>query len=161
VENSLVSSALVFGDLQARVYNKFSQVTWSNQWSDSLIGDETTAQYNDTVYPLVVQNRGATQERWACIFTGTTAFRVVGENTGQIATGNINTVLSPLNPATGTPYFTINPLGWGGGWAAGNVLRFNTAAANAPFWIVRTVLQGNSDYTSDGFKLQIRGDIDR
>ena len=161
VENSLVSSALVFGDLQSRVYNKFSQVTWSNQWSDNIIGDETTAQYNDTVYPLVVQNRGATQERWACIFTGTTTFRVVGENTGQIATGNINTELAPLNPATGTPYFTIDPLGWGGGWAAGNVLRFNTAAANAPFWVVRTVLQGNSDYTSDGFKLQIRGDIDR
>jgi hypothetical protein len=67
----------------------------------------------------------------------------------------------PLNPATGTPYFVLNKLGWGTGWAADNVLRFNTAAANYPIWLARTVLQGPASALSDSFQVQIRGDIDR
>lgn len=158
---SYVSSALIFGDLQSRAFSKFSQESWTNVWSDSIIGNPTTAQYNDTSNPIVTNNRGATEEKWALIFTNSTSFRVVGKSIGQIATGDINTNLSPINPATGQPYFTILATGWGTGWSAGNVLRFNTAAANYPIWLARTVLQGPSTELNDGFQLQIRGDIDR
>lgn len=106
-------------------------------------------------------NRGALEEKWALIFTSNTAFRVVGKSVGQIATGDINTNLAPVNPATGVPYFTLQALGWGSGWAAGNVLRFNTAAANYPVWLARTVLQGPATALNDSFQLQVRGDIDR
>jgi hypothetical protein len=85
----------------------------------------------------------------------------VGKTVGQIATGDINTDLSPLNPATNQPYFNLNKLGWGTGWAAGNVLRFNTAAANYPVWLARTVLHGPATALNDSFQLQVRGDIDR
>ena len=158
---TLVSSALIMGDLQGRVYNKFSQVAWTNVWSDSRIGNNTTAQYNDVLYPITTQNRGSDQQRWALIFTSATSFRIVGEVAGQIGTGDINTDLAPLNPATGTPYFVLNKLGWGTGWAADNVLRFNTAAANYPIWLARTVLQGPATALNDSFQVQIRGDIDR
>lgn len=161
MESTLVSSALIMGDLQARVFGEFSQESWTNVWSDSLIGSNTTSQFNDTLYPITTKNVGAAEERWALIFTNSTSFRVVGENAGQIATGDINTDLSPLNPASGLPYFVLNKLGWGVGWSAGNVLRFNTAAANYPVWLVRTVLQGPSSALSDSFQVQIRGDIDR
>jgi hypothetical protein len=57
---------------------------------------------------------------------------VIGEHVGVIATGDINSVCSPLNPATGKPYFTIDPLGWGSGWAVGNILRINTVGAIYP-----------------------------
>lgn len=159
--SSMVSSALIFGDLQARAFSKFSQESWTNVWSDSIIGNPTTAQYNDTLYPIVTTNRGALEEKWALIFTSNTAFRVVGKSVGQIATGDINTNLAPVNPATGVPYFTLQALGWGSGWAAGNVLRFNTAAANYPVWLARTVLQGPATALKDSFQLQVRGDIDR
>ena len=159
--SSMVSSALIFGDLQARAFSKFSQESWTNVWSDSIIGNPTTAQYNDTLYPIVTTNKGALEEKWALIFTSNTAFRVVGKSVGQIATGDINTNLAPVNPATGVPYFTLQALGWGSGWAAGNVLRFNTAAANYPVWLARTVLQGPATALNDSFQLQVRGDIDR
>jgi hypothetical protein len=161
VDETLVSSALIIGDLQARVYGKFSQEAWTNAWSNSLIGNPTTSQYNDTLHPILTTNRGALEEQWALIFTNSTAFRVVGKSIGQIATGDINTLLSPLNPATGQPYFTLTNLGWGTGWSAGNVLRFNTAGANFPLWLARTVLQGAGAALSDSFQVQIRGDIDR
>jgi hypothetical protein len=59
---------------------------------------------------------------------------------------------------TGVPYFIINYLGWGTGWSAGNVLRFNTDAANYPLWLARTTLQSNPTVYTDNFKMQIRGD---
>ena len=115
----------------------------------------------DTLYPITTKNRGAAEEQWALIFTSNTQFRIVGKAAGQIGTGDITTDCSPNNPATATPYFTLRALGWGSGWSAGNVLRFNTAAANYPTWLARTVLQGPATALNDSFQIQIRGDKDR
>ena len=157
---TLVSSALIMGDLFARVTDVYEQYIWTGVWSDDLIGDAPLASYNNTVYPLTVTNHGATQERWAIIFTSSTAFRVVGEFSGQIAVGDVNTDCSPANPATGEPYFTIPAAGWGSGWSTGNVLRFNTIAANKPIWIARTILQSEAASGSDHFCIEVRGDVD-
>lgn len=157
---TMVSSALIFGDLQARVSVLFEQQTFSTTWRDTPVGDPIVAQYNSTLYPLILTNQGATEERWAIIFTGTTTFRVVGEHVGQIATGTTSEDCQPINPATGVPYFKIDYRGWGGGWQNGNCLRFNTKGGNHPFWVARTVLSGDAPVTQDRFQLQVRGDID-
>ena len=103
----------------------------------------------------------ATPERWAFIFQSSTAFNIVGESAGVVGTGSVNTVTAPVNPATGVPYFTIPILGWGSGWAAGNVLRLNTKAANFPLWVARTTLQSPAAAPgTDQMTLSIRGDID-
>jgi len=155
-----ISSALVIGDMQARATAPFDQATWTGEWSDSVVGSETSAEYNSVLYPIVATNIGTMQERWAMIFNSPTEVRVVGESVGQIAVLPIANVIAPINPATNAPYFTIDPLGWGGGWSTGNVLRFNTIAANYPVWIARTVQQGPATEQSDGFRVQIRGDAD-
>ncbi len=156
-----VSSALVVGDLFAHASRPFDQQTWTGEWSDDLIGSDTTAEYNDTQYPIVVSNDGATEERWLLRFTAPTAVDVIGETSGQIATGlSIATEIAPLNPATGKPLFSIDPAGWGAGWSTGNCLRFNTYAANYPVWMARTVKQGPAQGGSDSFRIQIRGDAD-
>lgn len=158
---SYVSSAFMAGDLHARVSLLFDQATWSPQtFSDALVGSAATATYNATNYPIEVMNDGATTQRWALLFTSTTAFNVIGEDLGVIATGTTATDCSPINPATGQPYFIIRKEGWGAGWSAGNLLRMNTVGALASMWVVRTVKQGPStgeDYT---FSLLARGDVD-
>jgi hypothetical protein len=40
-------------------------------------------------------------------------------------------------------------------------MRFNTAAANYPLWVARTVAAGQPEADDDRFSIQIRGDIDR
>ncbi|WP_254203929.1 hypothetical protein [Aeromonas sp. FDAARGOS 1402] len=130
--DTYVSSALIIGDLWARYTNLFDQKAWTNVWSDYLIGDQSTAQYNDTVYPILVTNRGALQERWAVIFTSSTTFVLVGEHVGQIAAGDVNTDLAPINPNNGQPYFLLDKRGWGSGWASGNVLRFTHRGSRRP-----------------------------
>ncbi|HMS06123.1 MAG TPA: hypothetical protein PKD73_10065, partial [Burkholderiaceae bacterium] len=157
---SFVSSALVAGDLFARVSLVFDQVTWSGAWSDALSGSSATATFNNTQYPIRVTNRGALTERWIVRFTNSTSFEVIGENVGVIATGNTSTDCAPSNPATGVPYFFLPALGWGNGWATGNVLRFNTIGAQFPVWVVRTVQQGPESVSDDNFTLLIRGDVD-
>jgi len=77
-----------------------------------------------------------------------------------IATGNTSADCAPNNPATGVPYFRLPALGWGNGWATGNVLRFNTIGSQFPVWVVRTVQQGPESVPDDHFTLLIRGDVD-
>ena len=159
---SMISSELVIGDLQARAHTLFSQQTWTLEWKDSRIGANTIAQFNTALFPVEVTNRGSIEERWAIIFTNTTNFNVVGESVGQIAVGNTTTDLAPMNPATNVPYFTLQAAGWGAGWAAGNVLRFNTAAANYPVWLARTVLQGPAaSQETDSVQIRVLGSVNR
>ena len=160
-DNSIVGSALVVGDMFSRYTAKFVQGTWNSTWADVPSGTGISANYNDALYPIAVTNKGAIQERWAIIFTDTTNFRIVGEVSGQIGTGSVNTDCAPLNPITNAPYFVIKKEGWGSGWASGNVLRFNTVAAMYPVWCVRTVKQSEPTILSDNFQIMYRGDIDR
>lgn len=159
--DTIVGSALVIGDMQARYTRKFVQGSWSNVWADEPTGAGILANYNDALYPITVTNKGAIQERWSLIFTSGTDFRMVGEYSGQIGTGNVNADYAPINPITGAPYFIIKKEGWGAGWANGNVLRFNTIAANFPVWVIRTVKQSEPTTISDEFQIMLRGDIDR
>jgi len=155
-----VSSALIMGDLQARMSLNFTQTTWGNAWADAPVGGAPSSAYNFATYPLVLTDKSCLQERWALRFTDSQNFQVIGESVGQVATGAVSADCIPTNPSTGLPYFTLRATGWGGGWAAGNVLRFNTAAANFPIWMARTVLQSAASSQSDSFRLQIRGDVD-
>lgn len=161
VSGSYISSALVKGDIRARANVLFDQGTWNNTWSDTIQGSTATGTFNDAQYPIVVNNKGALKERWAVVFTNNTNFNVIGERVGVIASGNTSAACSPMNPESGTPYFTIPAEAWGLGWAAGNAVRFNTEAAMIPFWCVRTTLQGPETVGNDNFVLLSRGDIDR
>ena len=159
---SFISSALVGQDLKARVSVLFDQATWDAvTYADSVVGSVAPGTYNDILAPLAVTNKGAVTEKWALRFTNTTTFDVIGEHVGTISSGTIATDTSPLNPATGSPYFTIKGIGWGSGWAVGNVLRFNTVGALFPVWIVRTIQQGPESVINDKFTILVRGDVDR
>ncbi|HCA7032661.1 TPA: hypothetical protein MX422_007039, partial [Pseudomonas aeruginosa] len=160
---TLASSALSWGDLQARLHHWFTQRTWdigSPNWTDEPKGDGTTANYNSLAYPPLIANRGAIDAKWALVFNSSTSFSVVEEKLGVIANGTTTTDTAPINPETNTPYFTIRKEGWGSGWAAGNAVRFNTDSCLGPMWIVRTVLSGKGTVEDDEFHLQIRGDAD-
>lgn len=160
--NSLVSSAQILGDAQARYGSLFAQGTWTGVWSDTLIGSPPSGggQYNDATFPLVLLNRDAITQRWRLTFTSSTAFNVIGEEIGSIGTGDTTSGAAPINPATGLPYFEIDGAGFGAGWSTGNTLRFNTFAAGGPLWVARTVISGPATNEDDRIRLQVRWDKD-
>lgn len=156
----LVSSVIYIKDMQARAYNKFHQAAWNNNWLDVVEGETISATYNTVFYPIEVTNSSAIKERWAIVFISATTFKCIGEFVGEVGTGSISEDYRPVNPNTRKPYFTLKKEGWGGGWANGYVMRFNTDSATFPVYIVRTILQGESTDVKQGFTMQLRGDID-
>lgn len=160
---TFVSSALSWGDLQSRYHHWFTQKTWNQgvpNWSDVPVGETTTANYNLLSYPPIITNRGAIDGKWALVFTSASQFQVVEEKLGVVSTGSTAQDCAPVNPETNQPYFNIRAAGWGSGWAAGNAVRFNTDSCLGPLWMARTVLSGQGTVDDDQFKLQIRGDAD-
>ena len=117
---STVSSAVVYGDLQARTKNIFTQRTWNSaipNWTKERIGSDTTSQYNLINNPIQIENKGAIEGKWALVFTGSASFQIVEEKLGIIGAGSTSSDSSPTNPETGTPYWTIEADGWGSGWS--------------------------------------------
>ncbi|MDD5271711.1 MAG: hypothetical protein PHU14_03215 [Methylovulum sp.] len=155
---SFISSALLIGDMQARVNVAFEQTAWTAAWADTRSGTAPLAQFNSLLFPIIVTNQGAIMERWVVVFTSPTAFSCYGESYGLIAIGTANEDFSPINPLTQQAYFTISAAAWGLGWSTGNCFRFNTISANFPLWIARCTNQSEAVAFTDQFKIQVRGD---
>lgn len=145
------------GQLQARVsLAPFMQQAWGRVWNDVSSGPPITPRYTGAVS---MNNAGGTTDRWAVVFTSTTAFVLVSERLGQIASGNISSNFIPLNPLTSQPYFTLFASGWGGGWLPNNVVRFNTQGAHAGAWVSSCVSPSMASGVNTG-TLVIRADVD-
>lgn len=157
-KNAMISGLMYIGNMQARYNSLFEQSTWkTDEWSDIPNG-RPNWRYNDQDYPLIVTNADTVKERWALLFYSPTEFRIYGENLGLIGVGSTSSDCVPINQNTGAPYFRLKKQGWGqGGQAAGNVLRFNTIAANQPFWITRSVVPSDEVAKSDSFSFRFRG----
>ncbi len=160
-EDTLVSSALLMGTMQARVYNVFTQDVWKNKFLDYREGDDSTFKYDTSIAPIEVTNESCIQEEWALVLTSSTSFDFIGKNVGKIASGTTLEDFSPLNPVTGKPMLKMKKEGFSAGGRSGNVLRLNTNAANYPVWVVRTVLQSNATNINHSFSLEFKGDKDR
>lgn len=159
-DDSRVSGVLYCGTLQSRVTNVFAQTTWDGVWQDTVRGSEPLSQYNDTLYPIVVTNAGAYPDRMLVRFTSSTAFQVIGENLGLIATGTINQDCAPVNPLTSETYFTIDYRGWGSGWATGYCLRFNVVGCAYPVDLIRAVQPSSPTGQDDAVELLFVGNVD-
>ncbi|RTD94163.1 hypothetical protein EJO68_10170 [Variovorax atrisoli] len=160
--DSYVSSALPMGDVKARVSLLFDQQAWTGVWSDALIGNPADATFNDIDFPITVTNKGAVTERWRIqVNSGGTTYNLIGEHLGQIVTGQgMGVDCSPIGPS-GVPYMTIPAAGFGAGWAAGQVIRFNTVAATFPFVPIRTVQMGAETVLDDSFEILVLIGVDR
>lgn len=153
--NSTVASVQVLGDLQARVGKVRDMTAWSNNWD--LDGAPATGNLNTVDYPIELTNDTAVNEDWVLLFTSPTAFRCVGKRIGQIALGDTLTDFAPINPLTNSPFFIIRAGAFGGGWNAGEAIRFETFASAKPLMALRTVQAGHSQITTDKAVLSFRG----
>lgn len=159
-----LSTCVPLGDLGAAITAPFSQVAWTSVWQDTIIGTPIAAQYDYSSYPITVTNDGAITERWRLTFAGSTTLHITGEHIGQITLSALSTTaeIAPINPITNKPYFTIDPLGWGSGWVAGNLVRFNTTGADCGIWAIRCVQPSAvpDPGTPDRVRLTLLGDVD-
>lgn len=162
------SSALILGNsnLQGRISKVFQQLSWDGTtWSDELIGNDAVAKFNDSLYPVEIDNLSGIQERWIFQFQTATTVNIIGEYSGVIATDvditNVDPqayVLQPVNPRTAGYYFRVKAGAFGSGWVPGNIVRINTLAANYPVWALRCRTPGPSTTQTDQACITVRGD---
>ena len=109
---------------------------------------------------LTVPNLGAIRQTWTVTVTNasTGALSVSGDTVGSVGTGATGATLAPLNPATGSPYFSLAPGGWGGTLATGNTLTFTTTPAAAAVWLRRVVPAGAEAISDDPVTLAVYGE---
>ena len=179
-DESIIASCLIFGDRRARVSLTFDQASWTNVWSDTLIGSNATATLNLIDFPIEVTNEGADTDRWLlrCTNSSTHDWELISENRGLVWAGTYapgEADVAPINARTrtwdeetrqwigGTPYMVIPGHANGGGWSTGNVVRINTIGAIADFWIARSVQQSEEplDDGYDSVEIYALGNVDR
>jgi len=161
---SVVSSALMAGDLRARALPVWDQQSWDGvTWLDAVgPSGPASASYNDAAFPVTVTNAGAITERFALrVLSGGMDVEVIGEHVGNLGSYSRNSEIAPINPISGAPYFRLPAAGWGSGWAAGNVLFLPTVGAFYPLALIRAVQPGQATGTDYAFEITERGDVDR
>ena len=114
--------------------------------------------YDETTYPVDLDNIGSIEQTWTITFNDASAFTLSGDILGVVDTGNIGTNFSPINSDFAKPYFTIDKDGWGGTWAVGETLVFQTHPAVVPLWSKRITPPGTPSYTGDGVTYAISGE---
>lgn len=107
---------------------------------------------------LTTTNKGAIAQAWTITFTSATAFTLSGDGLGAgVATGNTSINFSPANP-NGAAYFTLDFSAFGGTWAPGDTITFNTTPAAVPVWYRREVPAGTTNIGNDYISLAITGE---
>jgi len=98
--------------------------------------------YDESAYPIVNDNIGTIEQTWTMTFSDAANFTVAGDTVGAVGSGSTAANFIPTNADFSKPYFTMAALGFGGTWAAGNTIVFQTHPAAIPFWEKRVVPAG-------------------
>jgi hypothetical protein len=141
--NTVVSSIFDVGTIE----------TTSDSWTISSV----SGTYDDTTYPLVLDNIGTVEQDWTLTFTSATQFNCTGNTLGAVGTGDISTDYSPDNTDFTKPYFTLNHLGFGGTWAMGDIITFTTHPASQGIWFKR-VIDPNTTSSANEFRHTLTGE---
>lgn len=142
-QNSLVSSVIDLGNLVAS--------------SDTWVETSVSGTYDESTYPVVVNNVGTVEDTWTLTFDSSMTFTVSGTNIGSVGAGGIGSDFSPVNGNVGTGdyYFTISAAGFGGTWSVGETITFSTHHGSASFWAKEIVPGNTSSFTDSKFRVKL------
>lgn len=133
-----VSSVVELGDIECSV----------SGWTET-----GTFTYDESNYPVILDNIGTVYQIWTLTFTSASAFTVSGNTVGSVGSGNISTDFAPVNGNFTKPYFTLEFAGWGGTPVAGDTLVFITSPAAPALWECRKVPANCSSITGNNVYL--------
>lgn len=124
-----VCSVLEHGTIQA-AYSSFTQSRASG--------------YDDSTYPILLNNMGAIDDDITITFSDATNFTAESARLGTLASGSKGSDYSPLHPVFAKALFTIESDGWNGAVThqAGDTITFTITAAVAYLWEERIIPAG-------------------
>lgn len=109
---------------------------------------------------LSVNGIGTVEQNWQLTFTSGTAFDISGDTLGVVGSGNVSSIVGPVHPGLGYPYFGILPGLWGGTFVAGDTVTFTTHPAATAVWLRRTIPIGTAAQSNNRVDLYIDGEAE-
>lgn len=125
---------------------------------DNWVETSSAGTYDEGVYPVLGDNIGTAEQTWTLTFNDATTFTVVGDTLGPVGSGARGADFVPVNQANGKPYFTLRTAGWGGIWAAGNTIVFQTHPPAIPIWETRIVPAATASMAGNGITSVMEGE---
>lgn len=156
-QGALVASVQVLGDLGALAFDGRSQSAWNNDFAQN--GAAGSSSLNFAQHPIVLNNKGAINQRWAVVFSSTSAFTVFGETVGSVGSGDTLNDFAPINALHNEPFFVLPSAALAGGLQPGECYLFETKAAAKPIMLSRAISPGHSNIEFDSSTLAFRGSI--
>lgn len=95
--------------------------------------------FDDTTYPVVVENDATIEETWTLTFSDATNFSCSGARTGAVGSGTTGADFEPNNADVSKPYFSLPYLGFSGTWANNDTLVIPTTDSSVPIAQYRVV----------------------
>jgi len=124
--------------------------------TDSWTENSSAGTYDETTYPVETYNVGTVTDAWTLTFSDANNFSIAGLNAGSVGSGDISNDCQPANGSS--YYFKIDKDGWGGSWALGDTVTFNTVHAGKGFWVKEVVPAGVASYSNNTVQLAWRGE---
>jgi len=140
--DTIVSTILDIGNIE----------TSSNTWTENTV----SGSYDEATYPVALYNVGTIKESWTLTFDDGVSFEVTGAVTGSVGSGSVSSNFVPANDSS--YYFAINKDGWGGTWASGETITFNTVHAGQGVWVKEIVPAGISSQSNNTVRLDWAGE---
>jgi len=137
-----VSTILSLGDVAAS----------TNSWTET----SSSGTYNESTYPVITYNVGTATDSFTLTFSDASNFNCTGAVTGSLGSGDISTDFQPANGSS--YYFKVNKNGWGGTWAAGETVTFNTVHSGKAIVLKQVVPAGTSSYSNSVVELSLTGE---
>lgn len=109
---------------------------------------KTGLTYDEVANPIQCDNIGTIYQEWTITGQDASNFTCVGNTVGAVASGQIGTDFSPMNPDWDKPFFTL-PANAITALANGNTLVFTTNPAGIPIWETRVVPAGAASMASN------------
>jgi len=126
---------------------------------DSVVVTSTAGTFDDSSFPILLDNIGTVYDSWTLEFTSATAYSITGANEGLLASGgNIGSNTSPINSDFAKKYFTISSGAFGGTFAIGDTITFKTYPAAIPIWIKEVVPAGTASYSGNIVGIRVNGE---
>jgi hypothetical protein len=138
----------------ASVYKPSADLTCTvDNWVETGAGT-----YNEATYPVVCDNIGTVEQTWTLTFSDATNYTVVGDQIGSVGSGTVGADFAPSNGSWTKPYFTLRSAGFGGTWAAGNTIVFQTHPAAIAIWETRVIPAGSASLAGNAATLIFGGE---
>lgn len=114
--------------------------------------------YDNTLYPLDLENESTIEESWTFDFTDATNYTCTGSVTGSVGSGVIGTDFAPANPDFAKQYFLLAAAGFGGTFAAGDSITVDTSPASVPIVETHVTPAGAASYSGNKVTVVFTGE---